>query len=174
MATLKSKLMGKLPYFAYGSNMSLARIRKRVPSAARVGTCRLPQHRLEFHKIGADGSAKCDALYTGNPKDQLHGALYLIDPEEKVTLDKVEGLGAGYEEKTVQLQDHHGQAYEAYTYYATHVDPGLMPFAWYVNHVVVGAHESTLPSPYIADLEATQSIKDPDAVRAARERGIYH
>ena len=154
--------------------MSLARIRKRVPSAARIGTCRLPNHTLKFHKIGADGSAKCDALYTGNPEDHLHGALYLIDPEEKSSLDQVEGLGAGYEEKTVQLHDHTGVAYEAYTYYATHVDPNLMPFTWYVNHVVVGAHEATLPTPYIADLEATISVTDPDAQRAARERGIYH
>lgn len=172
---MRKKISGKrtLPYFAYGSNMSLARIRKRVPSATRINTCRLPNHTLKFHKIGADGSAKCDAYFTGNPKDQLHGALFLIDPAEKVHLDAAEGLHAGYELKTVQLHDETGRQFEAFTYYATHVDPHLMPFQWYVHHVVVGAHESTLPVPYIADLQATRAVPDPDANRAAKERGIY-
>ena len=41
-------------YFAYGSNMSVARLRMRTPSARKVGLFRLASHDLRFHKRGAD------------------------------------------------------------------------------------------------------------------------
>ena len=48
-------------YFAYGSNLSSARMAARVPSARVVARAQLPGHALRFHKVGRDGSAKCDA-----------------------------------------------------------------------------------------------------------------
>ncbi len=48
-----------MKYFAYGSNMSLARLKGRVPSAKRLGMFCLRNHQLAFHKISKkDGSAK--------------------------------------------------------------------------------------------------------------------
>jgi gamma-glutamylcyclotransferase len=51
-------------YFAYGSNMSLSRLRERVPSAEAVGCFSLNGHDLRFHKLSKDGSGKCDAFFT--------------------------------------------------------------------------------------------------------------
>ena len=70
-------------YFAYGSNLSSLRLQQRVPSARLVTTGRLLQHALLFHKIGRDGSAKCNAFYTGLEADTLYGALYRIEPKDK-------------------------------------------------------------------------------------------
>ncbi|TNF88372.1 MAG: gamma-glutamylcyclotransferase, partial [Gammaproteobacteria bacterium] len=44
--------MDSLYYFAYGSNMSPARLQARVPSARPLGVYRLKGHRLSFHKRG--------------------------------------------------------------------------------------------------------------------------
>jgi len=41
-----------MKYFAYGSNMSLLRLRARVPSAERIGMFTLVEHALRFHTNG--------------------------------------------------------------------------------------------------------------------------
>jgi hypothetical protein len=63
-------------YFAYGSNMLLAWIGSRVPSAKRAGIGQMPGHALRFHKLGRDGSSKCNALASGSPEDGIHGVVY--------------------------------------------------------------------------------------------------
>ena len=86
-----------MKYFAYGSNMSLARLQQRTPEVRRLSSCVLPGHSLRFHKAGRDGSGKCDAFLTGNPRDRVMGALFELCPEQKPDLDRVEGLGRGYD-----------------------------------------------------------------------------
>jgi hypothetical protein len=49
-------------YFAYGSNMSTARLRERMPSCKPLGTATLPGHALRFHKRSTDKSGKCNAF----------------------------------------------------------------------------------------------------------------
>ena len=43
-----------MKYFAYGSNMSFARLQARVPSARSLGCYALRQHDLRFHKSGLE------------------------------------------------------------------------------------------------------------------------
>ncbi len=161
-----------LYYFAYGSNLSLARLRQRVPTARRVGTYYLPGHELRFHKQGDDGSAKCDA-FASCPEARVHGAVYALDPVAKPYLDQVEGLGWGYAEKWVTLWDDSGTCVEALTYYATRIDSRLQPYTWYVNHVLIGARESALPAHYISELEKIRGIEDADRERDRLQRAIH-
>lgn len=160
-------------YFAYGSNMSLARLRARVPSASRVGLYQLYEHELRFHKDGWDHSAKCDALFTGNRQHLVYGALFSIEPTDKPALDQAEGLGCGYEVKMVTVCNDNGQSVEAYTYFATHIDKSLQPYSWYLNHVLIGAREIQVPEWYLQQLAATPSIADPDPDRELAQRAIY-
>ncbi|GGC01905.1 hypothetical protein GCM10011352_30060 [Marinobacterium zhoushanense] len=160
-------------YFAYGSNMSIARLRNRVPSAKRLGRYRLESHDLRFHKCGGDGSGKCDAFYTGNREHQVIGVLYHIDPLEKPALDRAEGLGVGYGEKQVVVVGPAGELIEANTYWAMMTDPQMKPFTWYLNHVLVGAHEVALPAPYVDRIRLIESVEDPDRERDALERAIH-
>lgn len=154
--------------------MSLARLRQRVPSAQRIGPARLQAHVLKFHKISArDGSAKCDAAHSGNPDDILMGVVFEIDAAEKPRLDQAEGLGYGYEQKQVKVTGDDGASIEAFTYYATRIDPGLKPFDWYKQHVLIGARENALPPDYIAAIETIESIPDPDRQRHDAETAIY-
>ena len=163
----------KLHYFAYGSNMSIARLRSRVPSARSLGCCRLEEHDLRFHKAGRDGSAKCDALHTGRKQDLVHGVLFRIDALERPALDMAEGLGHGYGDKAVTVIGSQGEHVAAFTYEALLIDETMRPFSWYLNHVLIGARESHLPREYIARIEAVSCIEDHDREREARERAIH-
>lgn len=154
--------------------MSLPRLKERVPSAERVGMFTLGEHSLRFHKVSKkDGSGKCDALFTGNSVDYVIGALFEISDNEKVALDKAEGLGFGYQEKRVTVSDAQGNSLEAVSYYATNTDPSLLPYSWYLQHVINGAKETGVPAGYLDVLLAIKSQEDPDRERDARERAVY-
>jgi len=160
-------------YFAYGSNMSLSRLKERTPSAQRIGVCTLQSHDLRFHKHGADGSGKCDAFQTGNSNDCVFGSLFRIDPFEKPALDSAEGLGLGYDEKLVTLTGDSGENITAFTYYAIKFNAALKPYTWYLQHVVIGAKESNCPSSYVSRIEAIESIEDRNRQREIKERAIH-
>jgi cation transport regulator ChaC len=162
-----------MKYFAYGSNMSLPRLRGRVPSAEKIGIYTLAEHALQFHKVSKDGSGKCDAQFTESPDDFVIGALYEVSDNEKVALDKAEGLGNGYQEKMIQVSDVQGKIIEAVTYYATNTDSSLQPYSWYMCHVIYGAKETGVPASYLSTIASTKSIEDPDKKRDTRERAIY-
>lgn len=115
----------------------------------------LVEHALRFQKWSRkDKSAKCDALFTGNPEDVVIGALFEIPRAEKRPLDKAEGLGFGYDEKRVTVTDALGNSVDAFTYCATSTDPSLLPHSWYVNHVIVGAKETGVPADYLDAIAA--------------------
>jgi hypothetical protein len=160
-------------YFAYGSNMSLRRLRERVPSAVKQGNASLAGHVLRFHKRGRDGSAKCDAQQTGNPTHRVLGVIFDIDPAEKPELDRQEGLGRGYAIKSVQVLSADGRRIKAYTYTATLIDANLRPFAWYKEHVLRGALENRLEADYVQTIREITAVVDPDPDRQTRELAIY-
>ena len=161
-------------YFSYGSNMSIRRLRVRVPSASRLGVGVLRSHELKFHKVSSyDGSAKCDALATGNPDHLVYGVVNRIPEDEKPHLDQAEGLGFGYEQKNVLIEMANGAAVPAFCYCATAIDPGLKPFDWYKEHVLMGARENSLPEAYMLGIEAVESVPDGNQLRCERELSIY-
>jgi gamma-glutamylcyclotransferase len=150
--------------FAYGSNMSTARLRARVPSARVIGRGVLHGHQLVWHKISKDGSGKCDVVASDAPNAVVHGVVFAINQTEKATLDRAEGLGKGYDERQVTVEVD-GEPFVATMYYATHKNPALKPYSWYRAHVLAGAYEHELPPEYIAVLEAIEALQDPDASR---------
>lgn len=161
-------------YFAYGSNMSLARLSARIPSVRRIGVGSLAGYTIVFHKAAeSDGSAKCDAFFTGDPSQEVLGVVYEMDPKDKNRLDIIEGVGYGYENRCVTVGLRDGSAVTAWVYCATSIDTSLLPFDWYREHVVRGAIENGLPENYISRIRAVETMRDPDAERAARELSIY-
>jgi gamma-glutamylcyclotransferase len=161
-------------YFAYGSNMSLSRLRERVPSAETLGCFTLNYHDLRFHKLSKDGSGKCDAFFTSDSESVIYGVLFKIDPAEKSALDRAEGLGYGYEAKEVTVAANDGTSVTATTYVATKIDKNLQPYSWYVNHVFVGANEASLPQGYIdSKITSVEAVEDSDKERDAKQRAIH-
>jgi len=162
-----------MKYFAYGSNMSLLRLKERVPSAIKLGIFTLKNHQLRFHMSGVDGSGKCDALQTDNSNNLVVGALFEIDENEKEALDRAESLGTGYDQKFVFVENDSGENFEALTYYAIKIDASLKPYSWYLNHVIVGAKETQVPAEYLAVIESVESVEDLDESREVKERAMY-
>jgi cation transport regulator ChaC len=162
-------------YFAYGSNMSTARLRDRMPSSNPLGVATLPGHALRFHKRSRkDGSGKCNALAAGD-EDSVIGVLFSFDPAERPELDKAEGAGKGYEPTTVTVINDKGRRRKVLTYLASaeYVDDSLKPYDWYKDHVLAGAAEHGLPQEYVARvIQSVEAIPDPDEARTAKERAI--
>ncbi|MHA7872753.1 MAG: gamma-glutamylcyclotransferase, partial [Hyphococcus sp.] len=141
--------------------------------AAPAGAAALSGHVLKFHKIGADGSAKCDAFETPEDDARLHGVVYDLAPHEIPALDAIEGLGAGYEKKEVAVTLASGEVEAAFTYYATRISARLSPFCWYKTHVVRGALEHGLPARVVESLKTVSHVDDADAARVQKELSVY-
>lgn len=160
-----------MKYFAYGSNMLYARLKRRVPSARPLGSASLAGHVLRFHKHGADGSGKCNAFPSGKPQDVVHGVLYEVDEKRLSRLHAAEG--PGYEFVKVMVQSASGET-EAFMYRArsAYLDDALAPYTWYQAFVVAGARENDLPRHYVSYLENLFGRPDPNLLRRFRNGWI--
>ncbi|MBB4587921.1 gamma-glutamylcyclotransferase (GGCT)/AIG2-like uncharacterized protein YtfP [Rhizobium leguminosarum] len=159
-------------YFAYGSNMSTARLRERMPSCKPLGIATLPGYVLRFHKRSVDKSGKCNAFAAGN-EDSVIGVLFSFDPAERAELDKAEGVGSGYEHATVTVTNDKGRRRKVLTYLATpdYIDDSLKPYGWYKDFVLAGGREHRLPSEYITEyIQPVEAIEDPDKIRDNKQR----
>lgn len=164
--------MTKTYYFAYGSNMSVKRMLARVPSAVVIGTATLHGYRLAFHKDSFDGSAKCDIITSNGAADCVHGVLYAINVSDLKSLDLAEGAGYAYDRRTIDLDSNSGRV-AAECYFARGTMPGLTPYGWYLEHILVGARQAQLPVDYIARIAAIDFTDDPDVGRHTRELSLY-
>ena len=148
-------------YFAYGSNLHPARLAARLAAPTLIGTAILDGYTLCFNKRGRDGSGKCTIAPAA---DLVHGAVYALQADDKRTLDAIEGLGAGYDEREVWLAGHGA----AWTYMAAPdaIDGALPPFDWYLALVRAGARFHRFPADCLARLDRIQAVADPDRARA--------
>ena len=157
-------------YFAYGSNMLVKRIEKRIGSIRKLdGYFRLDKHKLCFHKISKkDGSAKADAFFSEN--DFVLGVVFEITEYQKPELDKAEGLKKGYDIKSVNVYNER-EKMEAFTYYATKIDTReeILPFDWYIQLIISGGEQSGFPKPYLEVLKRVKCAEDKDIERKAAE-----
>ncbi|TYL84415.1 gamma-glutamylcyclotransferase [Bradyrhizobium cytisi] len=159
-------------YFAYGSNMSTDRLRKRMPSCKPLGIAALPNHALRFHKRSKDKSGKCNAFPSGNDNSVI-GVLFAFDPAERAKLDEAEGVGSGYEHAMVTVINEKGRRRKVLTYLATsdYIDESLKPYSWYKDFVLAGGKEHGLPPEYIAEyIQSVEAIEDPNKTRDKKQR----
>jgi gamma-glutamylcyclotransferase len=154
--------MSQILYFAYGSNLHLARFRQRVPSANVITSALLPGYELAFCKHGRDDSGKCTILPAAN--DQVQGVVYEIALSERPDLDELEG---GYDRHILVVNTSMGTL-QTFTYIARAelIKPGLLPYHWYKDYVLQGAQQHGLDADYCARIKAQNSIDDPDMERA--------
>lgn len=152
---------GPFLYFAYGSNLSAARLALHAPSARLVSIARLPDFTLGFSieskRTWLGGVA--DLLHT--PDDEVWGALWVIDPAESNALDTQEGVfrePPAYRRMTVEVVTPAGDRVRCRTYQVVSPDlGGFLPSPAYRETILAGAIEVGLPEPYIAGL---RTIRD--------------
>ena len=97
-------------YFAYGSNMCTGRLAERVGTPNQIGLAKPVEYDLRFHKRSSDSSGKADAYQTGRQEDIVWGVLFEFDESKKPRLDEAEGVGAGYNEVCITVEDEDGNA----------------------------------------------------------------
>ncbi len=97
----------------------------------------------------------------------MHCAIYEISAKDKLVLDRIEGVGFGYSETTLTIPN----VGDCLSYVAadTHIDDSLLPYDWYHELVMIGAHTHGFPDDYLKQIELEQSLHDPDPNRSARE-----
>jgi len=131
-------------YFAYGSNMPIARMTERIPNARPVKVARLRGFKMVFNKVSIDGSAKANLV----PSDGVFtwGVLYQLHPDDFQVLDRYEG---GYDRIEIAVETQDGQTVTAWTYISDNITDDMRAYGWYKELLVKGAEEHGLPQDYI-------------------------
>jgi gamma-glutamylcyclotransferase (GGCT)/AIG2-like uncharacterized protein YtfP len=140
--------VASLHYFAFGSNLSGARLRERAPSARPLGVARLAGFRLCLDKLSSDGSGKVNLAREAAAS--VWGVVFRIDPRDLAALD---GFEPGYEQMSVSVRLRDVVPLEARTYLSEQRAPGLRAQPWYRELILAGAREHGLPAAWIALLE---------------------
>ena len=147
-------------YAAYGSNLHPLRLKERTPSAQFIGTSAMEGWRLRFHKRGLDGSGKCNVE---RAEDSVYVAVYDIPDVEMKRLDRIEGVGRGYDTASIQLASF--GSCRIYIAAKSHIDDSLAPFSWYKSLVLAGCRHHAFPQPYIDEIERVAACTDGDDFR---------
>jgi gamma-glutamylcyclotransferase (GGCT)/AIG2-like uncharacterized protein YtfP len=136
-------------YFAFGSNLSSARLRARAPSALAVGAATLADHRLVLDRRASDGSGKVNLVR--EPGARVWGVVFTLSPADLSVLD---GFEPGYARIEARVEMHGGSALDVHLYVSDErCAEDLRAHAWYKAFVVEGAREHALPDDWIAFLD---------------------
>lgn len=154
-------------YAAYGSNLHPLRLRQRVPSADLRGAVVTPEWRLQFHKRGRDGSAKCNIV---SADDSVLFAIFDMDENEKGLLDNAEGLNLGYEQISLSVPQY-GDCF-AYVASPSHIEANLRPYSWYKELVLAGLEYHRAPHDYLEAVRAVGHVTDNNRERHALNMAI--
>ena len=158
-----------MQYAAYGSNLHPVRLAKRISSATLIGTAHLEQWSLRFHKRSQDGSGKCNIVHA---QGGVHFAIFDVSAEDKLVLDKIEGLGNGYSDISLDIP-RYGKC-TSYVAQGSYIDDSLRPYDWYKALVLAGARFHGFPDDYLQRIESTRTSEDPDPVRRGNQWEIVN
>ncbi len=163
----------KIKYFAFGSNMHLARMRDRVPSSEFIAIGTLDNFSLKFHKRSPDGSAKCSISPDTRGIHPVLGVIYRMKSTEKNYLDSCEDVGNGYEVKQLEVLDGK-KNHSVFTYCAQEpwIDDNILPYDWYKSLVIEGAKYFDFPKYYIANLKIQDTWLDQNRERVKEHQRI--
>lgn len=149
-------------YFAYGSNISSARLRTRVGDVGIEGLAWLPRHEHRFSKRGRDGTGKGNI--EPHPRRDVHGVLYALSASQLTTLATFEG---GYREAEITVRCSSGATFMALTFVALHPGNAPPPSARYLDHYRNGFCEHAFPPPYARALLRDAGDERPLTLRSS-------
>jgi len=152
-------------YFAYGSNMHRAVMRRHAPQAEAIGPATLAGHRFI---ITADGYASVAPA----PGENVYGLVWRLTPRDRLTLDAWENVAGGlYRAETLPVA-RSGASVPALVYIARQRPIGR-PRLGYMEVVIAAARELELPAGYIASLEEWLPKSAAEAAAALPEFGGF-
>lgn len=146
-------MMGLMqPYFAYGSNLSVAQMARRCPDAVDPRPATLADHDWLINESG---------VATLEPFDgsEVHGVLWLVSDRDLATLDDAEGVPAQRRRNRLAVQTDDGPA-EAWVYVDPRVEPGA-PQPGYLERIIAAAGHHGLPSRWVEFLNRWDPVNWP-------------
>ena len=145
-------------YFAYGSNMDSDRLKKRISRnqvEARKGW--LEGYTLTFDKLANDGSGYANIRPAES--ETVYGVLYKLTEEELRKLDRCEGVPDHYVRRSIRVETEQGSVQaECYVASEKKIRKGLRPRRDYLDHLIRGAQEHSLPPEYIEKLRSVEPL----------------
>ena len=129
---------GNKLYIAYGSNMNLAQMANRCPTAAVVGASEMRGYRLLFRGGHANAVATVEPYSGGS----VPVVVWEITPADEAALDRYEGYPFLYRKETVKVKLN-GKAVSAMVYIMNEEDdyayrPLGRPNAYYYTTIIEG------------------------------------
>jgi hypothetical protein len=148
-------------YFAYGSNLLDSEMKQTSPSAKPVGRAYIPAYRLVFDKHSITRGSDA-ANITKDASCMIWGFIYSVSDEERARLECREG---GYSEilATALLNRADSEAsvpVDVFTFISNRKCMNACgPSAEYLDLIVRGAKQRTLPADYIGSILAAASAR---------------
>jgi phage replication-related protein YjqB (UPF0714/DUF867 family) len=124
------------PYFAYGSNLSVAQMTARCPDATDPRPATLADHDWLINERG---------VATVEPFDgsEVHGILWQVSDSDLASLDRAEGVPVRYRRDRLEVDTNDGPV-DAWVYIDHRIEPGH-PRDGYLERIVDGATHHGLP-----------------------------
>ena len=140
--------MASMKYFAYGSNLDPAQMKKRVPQHQAIGVARAPGYRLAFTKRSSGwGGYVADLL--PDEASQVWGMVYELQASDVSNLDHLEG---GYKRRPITVYTGDSLAQQAEAYFVVQKEGEGAPSERYLQVIIKGARHWGLPRDYISSL----------------------
>jgi hypothetical protein len=127
-------------YFAYGSNMNVARMTGRDMNFTSVVAGCIQGFGLRFNKRSRRDNNLACANIVYSPSERLEGLLYKLDGVDEIAkLDVHEGSPRRYSREVFAVDTANGVEY-AWIYVANPavIDNQIKPARWYVEHLLAG------------------------------------
>jgi gamma-glutamylcyclotransferase (GGCT)/AIG2-like uncharacterized protein YtfP len=148
------------PYFAYGSNMSIAGMARRCPGAVALGRARLDGWRFAIFSEGY-------ATIVPAAGHGVHGVLWRVTPRDLVALNIHESVETNlYVRRMVGVQ-YGSKRLRALVYVAPNRVRGR-PRPGYLDLVVSAAREWGLPPQHVRAIERDGAVSSTRSVTAHR------
>ena len=142
-----------IPYFAYGSNMSIGRMIQRLGWSPRREGAVLQDYLLVFDQPGFNESHWSPANIRSEEKGLGEGIVYHLEERDLCILD---GFEKYYRRKDVEIAFKKGGTSRAVTYLSELAAPATLPTREYLNFLLEG--REFLSSNYFSMLQSIRTV----------------
>src|SRR5215471_3796921 len=140
-------------HFAYGSNMSVALMRRRCPGARLEGGASLPGYRFIIMQSGY-------ASMVPAPGSSVRGLLWRVTPRDVAALNAYENLDGGLYRAVTMAVASHRRRWAALVYIGCDRVCGR-PRPGYLDVVIEAARNAGFPRRYLNSLRLWASAENP-------------
>jgi cation transport regulator ChaC len=147
-----------MKYFAYGSNMDPARMKKRHVSYSQRVHAVLRGYVLRFNKLAYDDPREGKGNVVQDENEAVEGALYEMPDSDLGKLDEAEGYPEHYDHLLVEVELDENTRVQALTYIAQPgmIRAGLKPRREYLDHYI--AARDILSESYVQKLGSIETL----------------